>query len=315
MSEPVYVGVDVSKAHLDVARHPRGWRERFANDGEGIEALVRQVQGLQPACVVLEATGGYELAVVSALAAAGLPVVVANPREVRDYARATKRLAKSDALDAQVLADFAEGCKPPVRALPDATTRELQARLARRRQLSEMLTAERNRRLQVPASMRAGVEAHIAYLKRDLEDLDRDLTDLIRSSPAWREKEQLLRSVPGVGAVVSRVLLGSLPELGQLNRREIAGLVGVAPLNHDSGAYHGRRSCWGGRAHVRSTLYMAALVASRFNPVIRDFYQRLRQAGKAPKVALTACARKLLTILNAMMKTGQTWDPAVASRA
>jgi transposase len=315
MLQPVYVGVDVCKTHLDVATNPRGLQQRFANDGEGIEALVGQVRGLEPVAVVLEATGGYELAVVSALAAGGLPVVVANPREVRDYARATKRLAKTDAMDAQVLADFAEGCKPPVRELPDATTRELQARLARRRQLSEMLTAERNRLSGLPASMRAGVEAHIAYLQRDLEDLDRDLTDLIRSSPVWREKEQRLRTAPGVGPVVSRVLLGGLPELGRLNRREIAGLVGVAPLNRDSGSYHGRRSCWGGRAHVRSALYMAALVASRFNPVIRDFYQHLREAGKPPKVALTACARKLLTILNAMLKTGQPWDPARASRA
>lgn len=315
MSQRVYVGIDVSKACLDGASNPRQGRWRFANDAAGIEALVAHVCRLRPVLVVLEATGGYERAVVSALAAAELPLVVANPREVREYARATKRLAKTDALDAEVLADFGEACKPPVRALPEGTVRELQARLLRRRQLTEMLTAERNRRSQTPGSLRGRVEAHMAWLQQELDELDQDLDELIRCSPVWREQEQLLRSVPGVGPVVSRALLGGLPELGRLNRQQIAGLVGVAPLNRDSGSYRGRRSCWGGRAHVRSALYMAALVASRFNPVIRTFYHRLREAGKPPKVALTACARKLLVIMNSMLKTGQPWDPALAARA
>jgi transposase len=307
MSEPVYVGVDVSKSRLDVATQPRGERQTFANEAEGFEALIAYLRPLQPVRVVLEATGGYQVPAASALAGAGLPVVVVNPRQVRHYARATGRLAKTDAIDAEVLADFAQAVRTEPRSLPDETARELMARMARRRQLSEMLTMERNRLPQAPESLRSDIRDHIAWLERDLRDLDRDLGARVRSSAVWREKDDLLQSVPGIGPTISCVLLADLPELGQLNRQQIAMLVGVAPLNCDSGQSSGRRHCWGGRAPVRSALYMAALVASRYNPVIRAFYQRLRQAGKAPKVALIACARKLVVILNTILKTRQPW--------
>jgi len=313
MSEPVFVGVDVSKAGLDVATHPRGERRGFANTAAGFEALIAHLRPLQPVRVVLEATGGYQVPVATALAAAGLPVVVVNPRQVRDYARATGRLAKTDAIDAEVLADFAAAIRPEIRPLPDQTLRELNAQLSRRRQLSEMLTAERNRWAQASASVRPSLEAHIAWLEQAVRECDRDLDQRIRSSPVWRAKDDLLQSVPGIGPRIAHLLLADLPELGQLTRQKIAMLVGVAPLHRDSGQSRGRRRCWGGRAPVRSALYMAALVASRHNPVIRDFYQRLRQAGKEPKVALIACARKLLVILNAMLKNQQPWNAVGAA--
>lgn len=312
MVQPVFVGVDVSQAYLDVATQPRGERRTFANQAEGFDALIAHLRPLAPVRVVLEATGGYEVPAASALAAAGLPVVVVNPRQVRNYARATGRLAKTDAIDAEVLADFGQAIPLEIRPLPDPAARELRAHMGRRRDLSDMLTAERNRCTQAPESLRPSIRAHIAWLERQLRDLDRDLGERIRSSPVWREKDELLQTVPGIGPTISHVLLAHLPELGELNRQKIAMLVGLAPLNRDSGQSHGRRRCWGGRAPVRSALYMAALVASRHNPVIRDFYQRLRQAGKEPKVALIACARKLLVILNAMLKTQQPWNAVAA---
>jgi len=314
MSTDSYVGIDVAKAHLDVALRPAGSTAQFAHSEAGIAALVVHLQTAAPALIVLEATGGLEVPVVAALAAAQLAVVVVNPRQVRDFAKATGKLAKTDRLDAQVLAHFAEAVRPEVRPLPDAESQRLAALLARRRQVVEMLTAERNRLHTAAAVVRPGLEAHITWLGQELSDLDQQTEQAIRQSPLWREKEQLLRTAKGVGPVVARTLLIDLPELGTLNRKQISALVGVAPLNRESGNWRGHRAVWGGRAQVRAALYMATLTAVRYNPVIRQFYERLRQAGKVPKVALTACMRKLLTILNAMLKHNQPWraipDPA-----
>jgi transposase len=302
-----FVGIDVAKATLDVAVRPAGERWSAPNDEAGIGALVTRLRPLTPALIVLEATGGFETAAVAALAAAGLPVVVANPRQVRDFARATGQLAKTDALDAQVLALFAERVRPELRPLPDAAVQALDALLTRRRQLLEMLVAEQNRLGFAAAAVRRDITQHIHWLQRRLHDVDGDLEQTIRGSPVWRAKEDLLRSVPGVGPVVSRTLLGELPELGTLTHKQIAALVGVAPRACDSGTLRGKRMVWGGRAPVRAALYMGALVATRCNPVIRAFYARLRAAGKPAKVALVACMRKLLTILNAILRTGTPW--------
>jgi len=308
----VYVGIDVAKATLDVAVHPTGARWTTTHTEREVAGLVPRLTALDPALVVLEATGGLEGPLAGALAAAGLPVVVVNPRQVRDFAKATGLLAKTDALDAAVLAHFAAAVRPTPRPLPDAATQTLAALVTRRRQLVEMLTAERNRLGSAPRALRAEIQAHITWLQRRLGRLDDDLNEAIRTSPVWRAQDDLLQSVPGVGPVLSRTLLASLPELGRLNRKAIAALVGVAPLNRDSGTFRGRRMIWGGRAAVRAVLYMGTLVAVRHNPVLRAFYQRLRGVGKLPKVALTACMRKLLTILNAMMKHQHRWNPTHA---
>ncbi len=302
-----FVGIDVAKATLDVAARPSGEAWRAGNDEAGIAGVVARLRPLGPALIVLEATGGFETAVAAALAAAGLSVVVANPRQIRDFAKATGQLAKTDALDARVLALFAERVRPEPRALPDEAVRGLDALLTRRRQLLEMRTAEHNRLGFAPVAVRRDITQHIRWLDRRLRDVDSDLDQAIRTSPVWRAKEDLLRSVPGIGPVVSRTLLGELPELGTLTRKQIAALVGVAPRARDSGTLRGKRMVWGGRAPVRAALYMAALVASRCNPVIRAFYERLRAAGKPAKVALVACMRKLLTILNAMVRNGTRW--------
>jgi transposase len=306
----VFVGVDVSKGRLDVVMRPGNEAKSVSNDEAGIAQLVEELQQKKPSLVVLEATGGLETPLVAALALAELPVAVLNPRQVRDFARATGKLAKTDAIDAAVLAHMAEAVRPEPRALPDAQTRELAARVARRRQLVEMLVAEQNRLGSTQAKrVRKDLVAHIDWLREALRRADRDLDEEIKRSPLWRRKIELLTSVPGVGPTVSRTLLAELPELGRMDRRQIAALVGIAPLNRDSGTWHGRRSVWGGRAHVRSSLYMSALVAARYNPVIKRFYERLRAAGKAPKVALVACMRKLLTVLNSMLRTGTAWNP------
>lgn len=303
----VFVGIDVSKDRLDLAFRPTGERWAVAHTERGIRTVCRRLRTPAPALIVLEATGGRELPLTGALVAAGLPVVVVNPRQVRDFAKATGRLAKTDAIDAAVLAQFAEVVRPPVRPLPDAATQALSALLLRRRQLIAMLAAEKNRLGTAPAPVRKGIRAHITWLQGRLADLDEELAHTIRESPLWREKDDLLQSTPGVGPVLARTLLASLPELGTLTRQQIAALVGVAPLNRDSGTFRGTRRVWGGRAPVRAALYMSTLVATRFNPVIRAFYQRLCAAGKAKKVALTACMRKLLTILNAMLKYQTPW--------
>ena len=304
----VYVGIDVAKGWLDVAQRPGGEAWRVSSDETGVAALVERLKGVRPTLVVLEATGGLQIPAVAALAAAGLRTVVVNPRQVRQFAGATGRLAKTDAIDAQVLAQFGEAVRPEVRPLPDAATQELSALVNRRRQLIEMLTAEKNRLRLATEKVRPNIEAHIRWLEGELLDLEGGLGDVIRSSPVWRERDNLLRSVPGVGPVLASVLLADLPELGRLNRKEVAALVGVAPLNRDSGLFRGRRTVWGGRSQVRAALYMAALVATRFNPAIRAFYERLVAAGKPKKVALTACMRKLLTMLNAMVRDETSWQ-------
>ena len=304
----IYVGIDVAKASVDVAIRPGGDRCEVSNDQAGIAALVVQMRQLNPVSLVMEASGGLELPLVAALAAASLPVVVVNPRQVRDFAKATGRLAKTDSLDAAVLAHFAEALRPPLRPLRDADTQVLNSLVARRQQVVTMLVAERNRLSSAAMTVRPSIEAHIAWLKQELDDLNQNLRQTLRQSPVWREKDDLLRSVPGIGNQISLTLLAYLPELGTLNRRQIAALVGVAPFNRDSGTLRGRRTVWGGRARVRTALYMGAMVASRFNPVIRDFYQRLLSAGKPKKLALTACMRKLLIILNSMLKYGSSWN-------
>lgn len=302
-----FVGVDMAKAEFVVACRPEGTPWTATNDSEGIAATVARLRTLTPALIVAEATGGYERALVAALAAAGLPLVVANPRQVRDFAKATGQLAKTDRLDADLLALFAERVRPTPRPLPEPVLQQLDALLTRRRQLLDMLTAERNRLEHATVLVRRSLTDHIRWLERQVADVDRDLDRTIEQSPVWRAKENLLRSVPGVGPVVSRTLLAEVPELGCLNRKQIAALVGVAPLARDSGTLRGKRLVWGGRAPVRAALYMGALVATRRNPVIRAFYRRLVALGKPKKLALTACMRKLLTILNAMMRTNTTW--------
>jgi len=314
MNAPVFVGIDVSQAQLDIALRPAG-HFTAPNDDAGIAKVVDQLRAVTPTVVLLEATGGLELPLVGALAAAALPVVVVNPRQVRDFAKAAGQLAKTDALDAQILAHFAEAMRPAPRPLPDEQTHALAALLTRRRQLVEMLTAEKNRLASARKLVRTSLQAHITWLERELTRTDTDLAHAIRESPVWREKDELLRSAPGVGPVLTTTLLANLPELGTLTGKQIAALVGVAPLNRDSGTLRGKRTVWGGRAQVRAVLYMGALVAARYNPVIRAFYHRLCAAGKAKKVALTACMRKLLIILNAMLKHRTPWHANVAACA
>jgi len=310
------IGIDVAKAELVVAVRPSGAPWAVANDAAGVRTLVARLQEERPTLIVLEATGGYELLAVGALAAAGLPVVVVNPRQVRDFAKATGQLAKTDRVDAAILALFAERVQPAVRPLPDEAAQELDALLARRRQLLEMLQAERNRLGQVFGGgrqpVRKSLKTHITFLERELRIADTELGQMIKQSPAWRAQDDLLQSVPGVGRVVALTLLAELPELGRLSRRQIAKLVGVAPLSRDSGTLRGRRFVQGGRASVRAMLYMAALVATRRNAVIRAFYQRLVAAGKPKKLALVACIRKLLTMLNAMVRSTTRWHDTAA---
>ena len=319
--EARFVGIDVSKAQLDVTVRPTGKRWVLPYDETGIEGLIPQIVDLEPALVLLEATGGLELPLVAALAAAALPVVVVNPRQVRDFVRATGTLAKTDTLDAGVLAHFADAVRPDVRPLKDAETQALNSLTARRCQVMTMLVSEKNRLGTAvgavsPRAVSPRIEAHIAWLEQELSDLDKGLRQTLRQSPVWREKDDLLRTVPGVGPQLSLTLLAHLPELSTLDRKQIAALVGVAPYNRDRGTRRGKRAVWGGRSRVRAVLYMGALVASRHNPAIRDFYQRLLAAGKPKKVALVASMRKLLVTLNPMLKHGYPWrdmtQPVVA---
>ena len=307
-----------ASAKLDVAVQPSGERWQVDNSAAASVGLIEQLRALAPERVVLEASGGYEIVVAAALASEQLPVVVVNPRQVRDFARATGQLAKTDRLDAQVLAHFAEAIRPEVRPLADATTRALSTLVARRRQLQDMLTAEQNRLMtaavqDAPHALRDQIGEHIDWLRKQIQYLDDELNQQIRSSPLWRDREDLLRSIPGIGPIVSATLLSQLPELGQLDRKAIAKLVGVAPLSRDSGTLRGKRTIWGGRANVRANvravLYMAALVAARHNPQLRVFYQRLLAAGKPRKVALVACIRKLLLLCNAVLRTQTRWSP------
>ena len=309
--QPVFVGIDVSKEWLDVAQHIGEEVWRFTNDEPGIARLVAHIQPLDPRLVVLEATGGFEFPAAAALAAAGIPVVIANPRQTRDFAKSTGRLAKTDSIDALGLALFAARVRPEVRELPSEEARALEAVVARRRQIIDMITAEKNRLGFALKPVQKGIQKHIHWLERQLQDVDQDLDSMIRNGPLWAAKSDLLQSVPKVGPNLSRTLIAELPELGRLSHKQIAALVGVAPLARDSGKMRGKRMIWGGRATVRSALYLSVWSAAKWNPVIRLFHDRLRAKGKPGKVAQVACMRKLLTILNAMVRDGRPWDPSI----
>lgn len=313
MTPEVFIGIDVARDNLEIAVRPTGEQWPVTNDAAGIAGLLTQVRALKPTLIVLEATGGLELLVLGTLGSAGLPVVAINPRQAREFAKASGKLAKTDAIDARVLAHFADAMRPAVRPLPDAATRALGALVTRRRQLVEMLTAEQNRHASAPPAIRPDIQETIAFLRKRLRGIDTELHQAVRHSPLWREQEDLLRSTPCIGPVVSVTLLAELPELGKLGGKQIGALVGLAPLNRDSGTLRGKRTVWGGRATVRAALYMAALVGTRRNPVLRDLYTRLLAAGKTKKVALTACMHKLLTILNAMLKHGTPWAPPASA--
>jgi transposase len=308
---PTFVGIDVAKDRLDVHLRPSDQAFALGRDGAGLEALVERLMAFTPALVVLEATGGFEVAVAGALAAAGLPLVVVNPRQIRDFARATGRLAKTDRLDAEAIARFAEAVRPAPRPVPSAAAQALGELVARRRQLVEMITSEGQRRRQA-RDPRLGrrLEAHLTWLQKELSTLETDLDDAVRGTPAWRAAEDLLASVPGIGKTSARTLIAELPELGRLDRRQIAALVGVAPINRDSGTFRGRRMIMGGRASVRTALYMPTLTAIRHNPALQTFYRRLIGRGRPAKVAITACMRKLLVILNAILRDQTPWQPA-----
>jgi transposase len=311
MSEtsPLFVGIDVSKDWFDVAMRPTGQTWRLAQDEAGIDTLVKQLQELRPRLVVLEATGGYENVLVASLGAASIPVAVVNPRQVRDFARSLGKLAKTDRLDAGLIAHFGEVSGVSAQPLAEPAVQELEALVARRRQVIQMRTAEQLRRQRALPVVQRRIDRVLAVLDQELADIDRDMQARLRESPVWRARENLLRSVPGVGPTLTFSLLAELPELGALTRKQIAALVGVAPLSRDSGKWRGQRICWGGRAKVRAALYMPTLVAVRHNPVLQSFYARLLEAGKPKKVALTACMRKLLTMLNAILKHQSPWNP------
>jgi transposase len=304
-----FVGVDVSKAELEIYVRPGGASWTVSNDAEGHTQLVRRLKGIAPTLIVLEATGGLERAVTYAMAEAELPVFVANPRQTRDFARAIGLLAKTDHLDAQALAHFADAVEPELRDLPDQDTRDLSSLITRRRQIVNMMTAERNRLHSAPPCSQDSIKMILTCLEEAKAEVEKEIDIRVETDAQWRAQFKQLEAVKGIGKISACTLIAELPELGQLNRKQIAALVGVAPLNNDSGSRRGKRRIWGGRATVRTTLYMAAMSAARFNPVIKPFYERLLNAGKLKKVALTACTRKLLTILNAMVKNGTDWDP------
>lgn len=307
MSSEAYVGIDVCKASLDVKVLPSNEAQRFSNDDAGINRLIKLINRIDPTLIVFESTGGFEMPAVSSLIENHLPAVVVNPRQVRDFAKATGRLAKTDSIDADTIARFARDIRPEVRPIKDEHTQFISALNARRRQIVDMLVAEKNRLHTAPIPNRSSIEKHIQWLERSLKDINDDIDKTIKKSPTWRENDKILQSFKGVGPVVSATLLCDLPELGKLNRKKISALIGVAPLNCDSGRYRGRRRIKGGRANVRRKVYMAAVASLRHNPVIKEFYDRLIDAGKPPKLALTACMRKILTILNAMMKNQVNW--------
>lgn len=312
---PLYVGIDVAKARVDVALGRQGAVFQVARDDNGLAELARRLKQAKAELVVMEATGGLELSVAAALSVAGLRVAVVNPRQVREFARAAGKLAKTDALDARVLALLGEALKPPARPLLDDETRKLEALLTRRRQMVEMLVAEKNRLQVAHAAARPLIQKHIDWLEQQLSQVDKNLGSAVRDSPMWRDKDDILRSVPGVGRVLALTLMAELPELGRLNRKQVAALAGVAPHACDSGTLKGKRMVWGARAALRATLYMATLSAVRCNDVLRALYERLTRAGKPKKVALVACMRKLLTILNAMVRTEKRWNEAAPAAA
>jgi len=311
--ENVFIGIDEGKAFLDVAVSPQGGRWRIPNSSEGLGSLIDRMRALQPKMLVMEASGGLGKSVALAIADQGFSIAVVNPRKVRQFARATGLIAKTDALDAQVLAQFAETMKPEPRSLPDAPTQQLHDLIARRRQMVEMLTAEKNRLKQATPEIGPQIEEHIDWMEAQQRRLEKQIKEVQQKHSLWKQQASLLQSVPGVGPILSATLLGNLPELGQLNHKQIAALVGVAPFNRESGGWRGKRSIWGGRGSVRTVLYMSTITAIQYNEVIREFHQRLRAVGKPPKVALVACMRKLLTILNAMMKNRTSWQPRAVS--
>ena len=308
--EKVFIGIDVSKDKLDVSVRPSGECMVFASTEDGLSAMTEFIRSKEPQLIVLEATGGFEMGAVRSLALARLPVVAVNPRQVRDFAKAMGILAKTDKMDARIIARFADSVRPQLRPLKTEQEQMLDSLNARRFQIIEMISAEKNRLMSSSKWTSKEIQGHIKGLEKRLHKLDSDIGDLIKNSPIWRQKDKILQSIPGVGPVMSRTILSDLPEAGTLNRKQIAALTGVAPLNRDSGKYKGTRAIWGGRARVRSVLYMCALTAIRYNPKIKAFYHRLRSAGKKPKVALTACMRKLLIIINTMLKNGTCWEPS-----
>lgn len=313
---PRFVGIDVSKAWSDVASRPDGHASRHPNTPAGVAALVDLLKAVPPVLILLEATGGLERGAAVALAAAGLPVRVVEPGRVRHFARSVGQHSKTDAPDARVLAHFADAVRPEARALPDEATRELEAPVDRRRRLVAMRTAELNRLRPGPtAAVRAGLEAHLAHPEAQIEQIAKSIHESIQAKEEWRLRDEVIRSVPGVGPQTARTLIGSLPEPGALTGKQIASLAGLAPRARDSGTIRGARTIFGGRAEVRTILYMASLSAMRYNPELRPFYRRLRQAGKPSKVAMTAVSRKLLTILNAMVRDMKHWEPKMTTTA
>ena len=309
----VFIGIDIAKDTLDFHVNPTGESWTSKNDVKDISEAVKRLSSLEPTCVVLEATGGYEMLLAVALTAAELPVAIVNPCQVRNFAKALGILAKTDSIDAEVLARFAEKVEPECRPIPSEETRALKELVSRRRQIVEMRTMEKNRpRLNQSKQIKKSIETVIETLNQEVKDIDSEIKQRIKASPVWRAKDDLLKSVPGVGGKTAAMLMASLEELGHLNRREIVSLVGLAPINRDSGKFKGRRMILGGRSSVRTELYMPTLSAIRFNPIIKKFYDRLIEAGKPPKVAITACMRKLLTILNAVMRESRPWQPNIA---
>ncbi len=308
MSTTLCIGIDVSKKHLDVAIENEATATQYANDQEGVDAIIKRIKPLAIKLVLLEATGGYEVLAASCLHNAGLPTVIVNPRQVRDFAKSTGVLAKTDAIDAQVICRFARAVNPMQRTIKDADTSELAALVTRRRQLVKMLVAEQNRFQQAAKRNQKDIKDHIKWLKKRLGNIDNQIRKDIENSSMWRAKDDVLQSCPGVGPVTSAKLLSGVPELGQLDRKAIAMLIGLAPLNRDSGKFKGSRRIWGGRSEIRSALYMAAMTATKHNPIIREFYQRLTVTGKCHKIAITACMRKLLIILNAMVRDQKKWQ-------
>lgn len=308
----LYVGIDVSKKMLDVDSYPQSHQMQFPNDEAGCQGLCAKLVEMAPQGIIVEATGGLETALVGVLAMAGLAVAVINPKQGRDFAKAIGVLAKTDTVDARVLARFGEAVKPPCRPIKDVELRQLEEVLTRRRQLVDMVTAEQNRKQQASARMSKEIDEHLQWLKRRIQSADTDLGNAIKASPIWQAKANLLDSIPGVGKVTICTLVAELPELGTLDRREISALVGVCPYSRDSGSHRGKRKIWGGRAGVRSVLYMATLVAIRFNPRLREVYQRLLAAGKLKKVAIVACMHKMLIIMNAMLRNNTAWSATVA---
>ena len=307
MSTEYFVGIDVSKDTLDVCVYPAQDTFRVPNSPDGLDELIKRLKPIAPRLIVFEATGGYEALAVSSLAAAGLPVVVVNARQIRDFAKSIGRLAKTDAIDAGVIARFASAVRPELRPVKDSCSQELTGLVTRRRQIVDMIVAETNRLKTATRRNRRDIQTHIRWLQKRLDQIDDEIKRDIQNAPLWRTTDHILQSTPGVGPTTSAKLISGVPELGQLNRKKIACLIGVAPLNRDSGRFKGRRMIWGGRAAVRSALYMSTLAVIRFNPIIRQFYQRLRNAGKCFKVAIVACMRKLLIILNAMVRNQTTW--------